>query len=66
MTKKCILPWIHLQADSDGSTRACCNTDKSKAEMGNILIETPIAVWNNKNYIRLYPFCSTFTIFQLY
>ena len=53
MTKKCILPWIHLQADSDGSTRACCNTDKSKAEMGNILIETPIAVWNNKNYIRL-------------
>jgi organic radical activating enzyme len=53
MNKKCILPWIHLQADSDGTTRACCNTDKSTDTLGNILTESPITVWNNENYIKL-------------
>lgn len=53
MTKKCILPWIHLQSDSDGSVRACCNSDKTIGPMGNILTEHPITVWNNSNFIKL-------------
>ena len=53
MTKKCILPWIHLQVDSDGSTRPCCNGAKNVATMGNILSDSLITVWNNDNYKQL-------------
>ena len=53
MDKKCILPWIHLQVDSDGSTRACCNASKFVDPLGNILQENIIEVWNNKNYQQL-------------
>lgn len=53
MNKKCILPWIHLQVDSDGSTRACCNATKSDEPLGNILSENIVTVWNNERYRKL-------------
>jgi radical SAM protein with 4Fe4S-binding SPASM domain len=53
MNKKCILPWIHLQVDSDGSVRACCNATKTDKPLGNILNENVVTVWNNKKYKKL-------------
>ena len=53
MDKKCILPWIHLQVDSDGSVRPCCNANKSIKPIGNILKENVVAVWNNAQYREL-------------
>lgn len=47
------MPWIHLQVDSDGSTRPCCNGAKNVATMGNILTDGLITVWNNDNYKQL-------------
>ena len=53
MDKKCILPWIHLQVDSDGSIRPCCNANKSIEPIGNILEQNVVAVWNNTRYREL-------------
>lgn len=53
MNKKCILPWIHLQVDSDGGTRACCNASKAGDPLGNILTEDIVLMWNNENYKKL-------------
>lgn len=53
MDKKCILPWIHLQVDSDGSARACCNATKHHTPLGNILSEDVVTVWNNDSYKKL-------------
>lgn len=53
MDKKCILPWIHLQVDSDGSARACCNAQKTGEPLGNILTENIVTVWNNEKYRKL-------------
>jgi MoaA/NifB/PqqE/SkfB family radical SAM enzyme len=53
MNKKCILPWIHLQVDSDGSARPCCNATKTGDSLGNILQESPVVIWNNTNYQTL-------------
>jgi len=50
---KCILPWIHLQVDSDGSVRPCCNSVKGGPPLGNILKDSPITVWNNDSYRKL-------------
>ena len=53
MDKKCILPWMHLQVDSDGSARPCCNASKTLEPLGNILQESPVVIWNNEKYQTL-------------
>ena len=50
MNSKCILPWIHMQIDSDGSTRPCCNSAKGSSPMGNVLTDNIVSIWNNENY----------------
>jgi len=50
---KCILPWIHLQIDNDGTTRACCNARQVGQPLGNVLKEEIVTMWNNDNYQRL-------------
>lgn len=51
MTKKCILPWIHLQITNDGDCRACCNA--SMDTLGNVLQDDVVKIWNNQNYKQL-------------
>ena len=53
MDKKCILPWIHLQVDSDGSVRPCCNVNKSIEPFGNVLKEDVVTIWNNDKFKEL-------------
>lgn len=50
---KCILPWIHLQVDNDGATRACCNAKQIGKPLGNLLKENIVTMWNNDNYRKL-------------
>lgn len=53
MDKKCILPWIHLQVDSDGSVMPCCNANKMAPRMGNVLTENVVELYNNERYVKL-------------
>lgn len=45
----CILPWIHIYANPDGSVLPCCIGHHHK-HMGNVQQTTIKEIWNNENY----------------
>jgi len=45
----CILPWIHLYAESDGKVLPCCISDHS-LPMGNVRLSPLADIWNNSEY----------------
>lgn len=45
----CILPWIHIYANPDGSVLPCCVADHRRP-LGNLQKETLSAVWNSDGY----------------
>jgi radical SAM protein with 4Fe4S-binding SPASM domain len=48
----CILPWIHIYANPDGSVLPCCVADHHKP-LGNLRNETVKTIWNNDSYKNL-------------
>jgi radical SAM protein with 4Fe4S-binding SPASM domain len=48
----CILPWIHVYANADGTVHPCCIGDY-RYPLGNLQKESLEEVWNNENYKRL-------------
>lgn len=45
----CILPWIHVYANPDGSVLPCCIADHHK-HLGNVQTETLEEVWNSEQF----------------
>lgn len=45
----CILPWIHIYANADGTVHPCCIGDY-RMPMGNVQRNTLEEIWNNSNY----------------
>lgn len=52
-TKKCILPWIHLNIESDGNVYPCCQSDAIVGNLGNIKNENIEEIWKGKKFIQL-------------
>ena len=48
----CILPWIHIYANPDGSVLPCC-IGNHHHRLGNVSINTVKEVWNNDQYKSL-------------
>jgi radical SAM protein with 4Fe4S-binding SPASM domain len=48
----CILPWIHIYSNPDGSVLPCCISDY-RMPLGNIQTNTIDDVWNNEKYKTL-------------
>jgi len=45
----CILPWIHIYANPDGSVLPCCIGEHHQ-HMGNVRLQTLEEVWNGEKY----------------
>ena len=45
----CILPWIHVYANPDGSVLPCCIGEHHK-HLGNVQQESVASIWNNTKY----------------
>jgi radical SAM protein with 4Fe4S-binding SPASM domain len=45
----CILPWIHVYANPDGSVLPCCIGEHHK-HLGNVQTESVASIWNNDKY----------------
>jgi radical SAM protein with 4Fe4S-binding SPASM domain len=54
MTSKtfCILPWIHIYANPDGSVLPCCVADHHRP-LGNLRNQSVKTIWNNDSYKTL-------------
>jgi radical SAM protein with 4Fe4S-binding SPASM domain len=50
MSNFCILPWIHLEADANGSAKPCCLYEET---VGNLNYQSIEEVWNSKELINL-------------
>lgn len=48
----CILPWIHIYANPDGSVIPCCIADHH-LHLGNVRNNNIEEIWNNDNYKNL-------------
>lgn len=48
----CILPWIHLYANADGSVLPCCIADHHRP-IGNLQQNSLEEIWNNSQYKTL-------------
>lgn len=52
-TKKCILPWIHLNVESTGEVYPCCQSDTLVGSLGNVSQTSIKNIWNGKQFIKL-------------
>ena len=48
----CILPWIHIYANADGSVLPCC-IGNHQHQLGNVGVNTVKEVWNSEQYKSL-------------
>ena len=48
----CVLPWIHIYANPDGSVLPCCVAEHH-IHMGNVQENSLIEIWNNDKYREL-------------
>jgi radical SAM protein with 4Fe4S-binding SPASM domain len=48
----CILPWVHIYANPDGSVLPCCVADHH-LHLGNTRNNSIKEIWNNQNYKTL-------------
>lgn len=48
----CILPWIHIYANPDGSVLPCCIADHHK-HLGNVQQEKLEDLWNNEQFKKI-------------
>ena len=52
-TKKCILPWIHFNVETDGNVYPCCEADQRLEPLGNINEMKFDDIWNGDRYLKL-------------
>lgn len=48
----CVLPWVHLYADTDGSTLLCCRADENKPT-GSLKQQRIVELYNNSRYKKI-------------
>lgn len=49
-TKICIMPWIHLNVETNGDMHLCCQSDASHGAMGNTFESPIIDIWQGTKY----------------
>lgn len=52
MTKKCILPWVHLYLHQNGDVRPCCHS-LEKYSLGNVKEKTLKQIWTSKEIEKI-------------
>jgi radical SAM protein with 4Fe4S-binding SPASM domain len=53
ITKKCIIPWVHINIEPNGDVRPCNQSDFNCSPLGNVNKEDIKDIWNGENYKRL-------------
>lgn len=48
----CVLPWIHVYADTDGSMLPCCSADDRRA-IGNLKEHSVVELFNNDKFKKI-------------
>lgn len=52
-TKKCIIPWIHVNMEPTGDLFLCCRADQSSGSLGNVNTDSLNNIWNGDKYISI-------------
>ena len=51
--KKCVLPWIHLNVETNGDVYPCCQSDLSLPPLGNLNRNTVSEIRNGNKFVEL-------------